>query len=110
MPTTKQRKAVDNLVGNGGNVTDAMRKAEYAEATINTPQKLTESKGFKELCNQYGLTDDLILKSLVDDIKEKPQRRTGELSLGAEILGLKRRDSPVIAVQVNIGDDRDKFA
>ena len=49
MPTIRQRKAVENLVGNGGNVTKAMREANYAEATINTPQKLTESKGFQEL-------------------------------------------------------------
>lgn len=59
MPTIKQQKAAKALVGNGGNVTAAMREAEYAEATINTPQKLTESKGFQEIW------EELIPKSLV---------------------------------------------
>jgi len=48
MPTTKQKRAVANIVGNGGNVTKAMRDAGYSEGTVNTPQKLTDSVGYKE--------------------------------------------------------------
>lgn len=51
MPTIKQKKAILNLVGNGGNVTKAMRDANYSENTLNTPQKLTESVGGRELLN-----------------------------------------------------------
>jgi len=94
MPTIKQKKAVDNLVGNGGNVTRAMREAGYAEDTLNTPQKLTESKGFKELMAEYGLTEGLITKSLVADINKKPGERVKELNLGAEILGMKQEKPP----------------
>ena len=36
MATLRQKKAVDNLVGNGGNVTQAMRDAGYSENTLNT--------------------------------------------------------------------------
>lgn len=59
MATIKQEKAVKNLVGNGGNVTKAMRDAEYSENTINTPQKLTESKGFQELWDKV-IPDNLL--------------------------------------------------
>ena len=52
-----------------------------------TPQKLTESKGFKELCEEYGLTDELLLKSLVEDIKNKKKNRKPELELGFKIKG-----------------------
>jgi len=46
MATIRQRAAAKNLVGNGGNVTQAMRDAGYSENTLNTPGKLTQSKGF----------------------------------------------------------------
>jgi len=88
MPTIKQIKAVENIVGNGGNVTKAMRDANYSENTLNTPQKLTESKGFKELCDEAGLTDKFILNALTEDIKGKPQNRQPELQLASKIKGL----------------------
>lgn len=58
-PSIKQKKALDNLVGNGGNITKAMIDAGYSVATANTPQKLTESKAWAELMAQY-LPDDTI--------------------------------------------------
>lgn len=88
MATQKQRKALDNLVGNGGNVTKAMRDAGYSEATLNTPQKLTESKGYEELLAEYGLTKELVVTALVDDIQNKRKNRTPELKLASDILGL----------------------
>lgn len=88
MATEKQIKAVSNMVENGGIASRAMVDAGYSEATAKTPQKLTESKGFKELCEEYGLTDGLIIESLVEDIKLKPQNRKPELELGAKIKGM----------------------
>ena len=48
MSTLKQKDAIAKLVGNRGNITQAMRDAKYSENTINTPKNLTDSKGFKE--------------------------------------------------------------
>lgn len=48
MATIKQKRAVSKLMGNSGNVTKSMREAGYKEGTVNTPQRLTDSKGFKE--------------------------------------------------------------
>ena len=87
MATERQKKAVNNLVGNGGNVTKAMRDAKYSENTLNTPKKLTESKGYQELCEQCGLTDELLLNSLTEDIKAKKKNRKPELELGFKIKG-----------------------
>jgi len=87
MATVKQKKAFDNAVGNGGNITKGMRDANYSENTLNTPQKLTNSKGFKELADEL-LPDDLILNSLREDIKNKPSYRASELQLGAKIKGM----------------------
>ena len=49
MATIKQKLAVDALVENGGNVSQAMLKVGYSPATAKTPQKLTESDGFKDI-------------------------------------------------------------
>lgn len=58
-PTIKQQKAMEEVVGNGGNVTAAMREAGYSEATINTPQKLTESKAWAEYMEEH-LSDETL--------------------------------------------------
>lgn len=59
MPTIKQQNAFNGAVGNGGNITQAMRDAQYSENTLNTPQKLTESRGWQELMEEY-LPDTLL--------------------------------------------------
>lgn len=61
MATNKQLKAIDNLVGNGGNVTKAMKDAGYSDKTAHTPSKLTESKAFVELMAN-AITDAKLIK------------------------------------------------
>jgi len=85
MATERQKKAVKNLVENGGIVSKAMRDAWYTDATAKTPQKLTESVWFKEALDEYWLTESLIVEALVDDIKKKKQNRKPELELWAKI-------------------------
>ena len=87
MPTVKQKRAVEAIAENGGNVSKAMREVGYTDITAATPKKLTESKGYKELLDKY-LPDDLILGSLESDIKNKPKNRLGELALAAKIKGM----------------------
>lgn len=70
-----------------GTIAQAMREAKYDETTIKNPKNLTESKGFKELCEEAGLTDELLLTALVDDIREKPKDRVAELRLAAQLRG-----------------------
>lgn len=60
MATKKQKKAVAKMVENGGVASKAMIESGYSEATAKTPQKLTESKGFKELLEQYIPDDELV--------------------------------------------------
>lgn len=87
MATEKQKRAVNKIVENGGNVSKAMRDVGYSPATAENPSKLTESKGFMELMDELGLTDNLIVNALVDDIKMKPQNRTAELQLAVKMRG-----------------------
>lgn len=58
-PSLKQLKAIDNVVENGGNVSKAMIDAGYSPATAKTPQKLTESKAWKDLMEEY-LSDEVL--------------------------------------------------
>jgi hypothetical protein len=91
MPTIKQRKALENIIENHGNISKAMRDAGYDEDTAKSPSRnLTNSVGFKQLLEEMGLTQELITTALVDDIKDKPGKRLGELTLGANILGMTK--------------------
>ncbi len=72
---------------NGGNISQAMMAVGYSPNTAKTPQKLTESQGFKELCDEVGLTDDLLTRALVEDIINKPKNRKAELELGFKVRG-----------------------
>lgn len=53
MATIKQKRAIDKIVENGGNVSRAMIEVGYSPATAKTPQKLTESKGWDELTKEF---------------------------------------------------------
>lgn len=88
MATEKQRRAIGKLVENHGNISKSMREAGYSNNSAKNPVNLTESKGYLELMDQYGLSDALIIGSLVSDIESKPGRRVAELSLAAKIKGL----------------------
>lgn len=108
MPTIKQEKALGKMVENGGNASQAMREVGYSKKTAKTPQKLTESKGFNQLLSVYGLTEELVVKALVSDIKGKPKQRLGELSLASDIMGLRKKGI-IIANQFSVEEQkRDK--
>src|SRR3990167_1291501 len=95
MATTKQKKAVKKIVENRGMaISRIMADPEvgYKAVTAKNPKNLTESKGYKEELSRYGLTEKLITTALVSDIEAKPKKRFLELSLGAEILGMKKRE------------------
>ena len=87
MATLKQEITFEKTVENGENITQAMREAGYSEATIHNPSNLTQSKGFIELCEEKGLTDDLLINALVQDINDKKGNRRAELELAFKIKG-----------------------
>lgn len=104
--TFLQKRAVKKLVEQvrkkqRPSVSRAMREAGYSHTTATAPAKLTRSKSFKELCDECGLTDNLILESLASDIKKKPRRRAPELALGARIKGMFKEDNEQ---QAMVGD------
>lgn len=118
MTTLKQQIAINKMVENGGNIGQAMRDAGYSENTAKTQQKLTESKGFLELCEEHGLTENLLLTALVEDILSKKGNRKAELELGFKVRGqlvqktdLTSADKPIITGMQIVFDDvfKDKF-
>jgi len=52
-PSIKQQRAIDNVVVNGGNLYKAMIDAGYSPATAHTPQKLTESRAWKQIVDEF---------------------------------------------------------
>lgn len=70
MTTIRQKLAASKLVENGGNMGKAMIAAGYSKATAKTPQKLTRSKGWRELM-ENSLPDELLCKKLRELIDAK---------------------------------------
>ncbi|MDP4225050.1 MAG: hypothetical protein Q8910_01575 [Bacteroidota bacterium] len=69
MATTKQKKAIKKIVENHGNVSKSMKEAGYSEKSAKNPKNLTESKGFQELMEKEGITDEFLFqkhKELLD--------------------------------------------
>lgn len=64
----------------------------YGVATQNNPSKALESKGYLQELDKLGLTDELIVNSLVEDIRAKPKNRISELRLASEIRGLNKNE------------------
>jgi phage terminase small subunit len=113
MATIKQKEAIKNVVGNGGNVTKAMLDAGYSPNTANTPGKLTNSKPWKELVEVH-LKDDLLLQKHEEALEAtKWNDFTGEREedhttrLKAVELGykLKKRLGPEVMQQFNVGGE-----
>ena len=62
MATTKQIKAVKEIAENNSSVRQAMKKAGYK--TFNRTPNLTQSKGFRELMEQIGISDEKLAQRL----------------------------------------------
>lgn len=103
MATIKQKLAFKQIMEKRGGVSTAMRAVGYEENTAKNPKNLTESKGFLELCEKVGLTDEFLTKALTEDIKKKPQNRKPELELAFRVKGrLKENEEPSRKNIINI--------
>lgn len=60
MSTVKQQKVASILLEKGGSMGAAMREAGYGAGTAKNPQKLTYSKGWKELIDKFLPTELLL--------------------------------------------------
>jgi hypothetical protein len=101
MATPRQHKAAENMVANGGSKAQALRDAGYSEAIARNPQKVTDSQSFQALCEELGLTDNLLVNALVEDIKTKKGERKQELELGFKVKGRLKDPVPPGANQNN---------
>lgn len=61
-PTEKQKRAFKEIVENGRNKGDAMVRAGYSENTAKAPTKMTNTKGWQELMEEYLPDEDLTKK------------------------------------------------
>lgn len=65
--TLKQKKAMQKVLENGGNVAKAMREVGYSPSTVNKPGVLTKSKAWEELLTEY-LPDELLTRKLEEGL------------------------------------------
>lgn len=123
MATVKQKLAVKKMVENGGNASKAMRDAGYSPMTAKSPSKLTESKGWNELMEQYlpdikvleahnqGLVATKIHTSHTEPDKEVPDTptRLRAVELAYKVKGRLSDSKAVIQVNNIIGTKRTDY-
>lgn len=91
MATTKQKLVIGKMVEYGRNdqpytLGGILVEAGYSSNTALAPTKVTRSKGFQELAEEY-LPDDFLLEALQEDIKTKKGNRHKELDLAFKVKG-----------------------
>lgn len=106
MATELQKKATDILLKDKKkNVSKAMRKAGYSEASAHNPQNFVNSRGFKQLLAQ--IDDEPLLDKLREIALDKKDKRAN-ISAIKELLALKDR-YPDKKQTIDIISERDKF-
>lgn len=120
MATELQKNLAEEIVANARkpknkrkNKKEMLVSAGYDETTaLATPGRTLEQKGVKDALRKFGLTEELITTSLVEDIKAKPKQREKELKLGAEILGMTKTsegDSNKTLVLIITGESAQRY-
>lgn len=75
MATLNQEKVFQRVaekVRKGGKVSvSAAMRGIYAPSTATKPDKVTRSKGWKDLCKNAGLTDKLLIKKALQGLEAK---------------------------------------
>lgn len=95
--TFRQKALAKELVENGGNMASAMRKAGYSDAMIKNPQKVTRSKGFKEILENIGLDDKSLAKALKEGLN------------ASKTIMIKRRNGDIKFINVPDHNNRHRF-
>lgn len=88
----KHRIVAEKLAENGGNRYKAMLSAGYSKEVAENPKKVLETKSFRMIAEEIGLTDSFILEALKNDIRDKPRNRIGELTLASKIKGMTKEN------------------
>lgn len=69
-----------------------LRDVGFSASTALRPSTVTRSLGFRAELARLGLTEELVVPALVQDIKDKPGKRAFELSIAGKWLGLEKRE------------------
>lgn len=85
IPTPKQRKAAELVIGNlkadkPQPIRAILLQAGYSQNVADSPQNVTESKGFIKCIEQAGATDDKLSQVLMEGLNAKrPWGKNGDI-------------------------------
>ncbi len=109
MATLKQKLVLKKMVDFGGNMGKAMLAVGYSPAMAKNPQKLTQSKGWKELMGEYFPDEELVMitrellfahklksMSFSPDFSDQYIKELFKNRGGYEIIGIARSEEIVI--------------
>src|SRR3989338_6804615 len=94
--TLRQRKAMKNMVENGGIVSRAMIDAEYSDKTAINPTKLTASRAYQEFFGDL-VTDEVLREKHLALLNKKEVRIKNNMTTGEiEVVPTGQLDVPAV--------------
>lgn len=102
-PKERVKKVFKKVVENGGNVSKSMREEGYSKNTAKNPKKITESKGWKQLMEEY-LPDDLLAEVHLEGLQA-----TKLQGVGGMVLDLEKKEMGHTDLQVPDYQTRHKY-
>lgn len=94
MATQKQKAAISKIAENHGNISKSMLEVGYSPNTAKKPQNLTESKGFQQLMEEAGLTDEFLLQKHLELLNAKRGKNIDPMAVKAGLeMGYKLKGS-----------------
>ena len=89
MPTIKQKTAYKEVV-KGSTITNAMQVAGYSKETSKRTNKLTNTKGFKELIDKH-LSDSKLAKVHSEGLKATKLHNTGKETIETKDFAVRHK-------------------
>lgn len=89
----KTAKRVAEAIRTGENISKGklLMEGGYSKEVSKRPSQVLQSVGFKVELAKLGLTDEVVVPMLVQDLENNPGKRWLGLSIAGKWLGLERR-------------------
>lgn len=112
-PSVRMRKAAKHLAENGGSLGEAMIAAGYSRSVADTPTKVTSTKSWKELMDEY-LPEDLLARKHRQILESGNEQVVAKgLEMGYKLRGTYAPEKKIVKATFSLaealGDDDSEF-
>jgi hypothetical protein len=98
----RHREVALKMAEPGRTLGSALAEVGYSKAVQESPTKVTDTRSFRQIAEELGLTKSFVLNALREDIEKKPQFRGQEIALAMKMHGMLDKTDEVEERDFNI--------